>query len=235
MNTNHWIITGSGDCGATLMARWIIERGTKDRLKDIVIGQIPYFKHIVTYREDGFPTRLRHRLRGTSDAKFLQGYLQNKIAPGAKASILDLNDWPLWDAPDLIKLAMDVKNLVSCQIITPGPIGLTVLDRLREAGLKPAKTVLVLNDRVGQLTNAPPRDLDTFEDIVCNHAFQRAIDDGAVTVTMPRMKAAASEAICAIRIRQALEGGIDSALATYLEEWLADMERSFKPILSWLP
>jgi hypothetical protein len=233
-----WIITGPGNCGATLMVRWLIERGTEDRLKDMVLAQVPYFRQIVTYRSDGFPTRLRHRLRGSDDVRFLQDFLQN-IAPGEKASLLDLNDWPLWESPELIELTKGVENLVSCQIITPGPIGALVMERLRDAGFKPAKTVLVLNDTVGQWCGVPPRGLDTFEDIIRSPAFLRAVDDGAVVVTMPRMDAATSDAMDSdarvVRMRQALAGGIDDHLVAHLKEWLRAMDRAFKPVQNWLP
>ncbi|MGD0107273.1 MAG: hypothetical protein ABSC06_25025 [Rhodopila sp.] len=224
---------GPGRSGRTLLCRWMIERALQRGDKPTLATADAARPALKLYFPDAIGPGSIERTPAWLETLF------SRLMKSPRTLVLDTAaDMTL--APILAQLPTLYEALhesgvdpVMLYTLTPRTIDLTVLDAMETLGFKPPATALVLN--IG-CTETPDPDYE-FRQLRRHPIYKAALDRGAIEVWMPRLYAAKAIEARTMTLHRAADvaGGLDVFDRTRTYQWLAEMERSFAGISTWMP
>ena len=229
------LVIGSGGRGKSLVLRYIAEEAmARDGMTLATLAPNRTLKHY-------FPETAHPEGNSTSaGAAFLEMFFdvvaENQVNagidfPGDDTALLHLLDQGVDPVAMLEQAGVEV---VVLYMLSPRVEDLTAMAQLQSRGFNPKATALVLN--VG-ITADPTMPAEPEFDLVREHsAYQRAIENGAVEIWMPRLYAAKAIEEQQLLFSQARDGhDLGPSDRSRTHAWLRAMEEAFRAIASWLP
>lgn len=224
---------GPGRSGKTLLCRWMIERAVQRGDKPTLATADAARPALKLF----FPDAISAASAATAPA-WLET-LFSRLMKAPRTMVLDMGaDMTL--APIMAQLpslqeTMETAGLspVVLYPLTPRSVDLTVLDTMEHLGFKPAATALILN--IGCTVTSDPE--AEFRQLRRNPTYKAALDRGAIELWMPKLFAAKAIEDRTLGLHKAsgAEGGLDIFDQSRTYHWLAEMEKAFAGILTWLP
>ena len=229
------LVIGSGGRGKSTVLRYIAEEAlARDGMTLATLAPNRTLKRY-------FPETAHPEGNSTSaGAAFLEMFFdvvaENRVNagidfPGDDTALLHLLDQGVDPIALLEQAGVEVVVLYT---LSPRVEDLTAMAQLQARGFNPKATALVLNTGI---TADPTMPAEPEFDLVRNHsAYQRAIENGAVEIWMPRLYSAKAIEEQTLSFAQARDGqdlGPSDRSRTF--HWLKAMQAAFAPIASWLP
>jgi hypothetical protein len=239
-----WQLTGEGNTGKTLLARWLIEQLiAHDKLGQSVIAALaPGNRNLVDFA----PGTMQPP---SSDALATANWATKRLLAMQKARWGGVWDFGGGDTsqrlmiqaqPDMADQAeQEGLAIVAAYLFSPRLDDLAFLKTYERMGFRPRATVLILNRGKADRASA-------FNDIRRQPEYRAALDRGAVEIWLPALPQSVALAIEKARVTfsQARDGeapaGKREAAISLLErvmvrEWMMAMDAEFRAIESWLP
>lgn len=234
---------GLGATGKTTLLRWLCERALERNEDDLALATVdPVNRELGHY----FPAAMAPPTQDPAQVTAWLEQLLAMIMESRKNVALDFGGGDttlvrlLTEVPDLQQM-MESAGVepVALYLLTPRSSDLTPIAAMTQAGFRPKAAALILNEGRADSTRAP---LQEFGQIRRHSVYKSAIAHGAIEIWMPRLYAAKVIEDRRISFRQAVNGempegglGLGPFDRSRTRHWLAAMEESFKPIVSWLP
>lgn len=226
-----WFAIGSGNVGKTVMLRWCAETVDRNGGSVICVAADPGKRTFRAYRNDIYEPPSDDPGEG---AEFL-GELIEHLVQNKESALVDLGGGDT----SLKRLLTIMPNLVSYMegegvypvamyVTTPDPNDLTAASIMEDAGFTPQATALVCNLR--------GTTRDEYDAVLQHSDAKRILSRGAEQLWMPNLLKSAAKQVdrrC-IQYRDA-DKHLPPFLRPAVAAWLADMEREFAPIRSWMP
>lgn len=236
-------VPGLGQCGKTMMCRWIGER-TVEREGAALASVDPVNRELGLFLADTVKPDTRDP---AGIARWLDAFIASVVTSGSNA-IVDLGGGDaslatlLTNSPDLPqRIEAAGVSIVVLYMLSGRPIDLTPINDLERLGFQPATTALVLNHvklRPGVSHEAE------FRLTVRHPAYKAVIARGAVPIWMPHLHTADLIRDRQITFKHAVEGtmpegkaGLPLGMAqqSSTHGWMRQMTEAFTPIMRWLP
>lgn len=229
MSQRHRVVMpfGPGRSGRSLLCRWMIERAFQR-------GERPTLATADAARPTlklFFPEAVVLKSLETMFARLMKAPRTVVLDMGA-----DMTLAPILAQLPTLQETMETAGLspVLLYTLTPRSIDLTVLNEMERLGFKPPATALILN--IGCIDDKSDPEAE-FRQIRRHPTYKAALDRGAVELWMPRLYAAKAIEDRTLALHRAADtaGGLDIFDRTRTHHWLAEMEKAFAGISTWLP
>jgi hypothetical protein len=240
-----WLLIGQGRSGKTMFARWAGGRAEEGR-RDVALAALdPTNRSLAMFHEG---VQQPDTPDPTKTALWLRSALDD-LADAKLPGVMDMGggDTSLLKAIGLFTNMLaetEARGIVpvAAYFVSPRIDDLSALATFEERCFQPRATVIILNDGLVDLSEAPA---EAFARIETHSAVRSAVARGAVVIHMPRLLtdglareierkrlsfAQARDGVAPAGVTPI--GGTDQYL---VRRWLDQMEDAFAPVRSWLP